>query len=427
MSKECVSAWCSGDGFVHDPEKRPQGLPDDFTWPPLSCKPCREWNNPGGRHRPTFVVHCVVCREKRHFTGGRQVWLKKRVGVPAPEIERGAMCPRCLEASEEERATRSRSAIYRIRKDEGRERVHSLLQFSRGELAAKGAARRAEGLAYWRNRFNDALGYVPRPVSTPLQVRNGRLEVDMRRGAEIDLPRLGTLNSYLESLDADSRAGVEALFEHGEIDHGRLVSALGRDDIDPSLALAVPKALVRMMEAYGDPVGLSTRFPTYRGKGATSWLDDMASKSKGNGPAYEMVGSVALMAQGSTDSLTGSSLQLFPLDQPTFGEKIIAKYVGESTVEADLMITRGNALSGYDMIGVDFKFRSSGSYYAPTDFERQLSGVVSSLRDGQLTEFHFVSNTTFAGNFREAVIQANKQLEQSSCTQIRLHENVTWR
>lgn len=136
MIIDCVNAWCNGDGTFAVEDERPDYWAPDHEWPPKNCGPCRSWNNTLGKNlgRPHMVVSCQNCLKRCHLTGNRQVWLKKRVGVPAPEIEAGNMCPDCLEASGAERQTRHADAEFLQRRTEANAKAREVVRASPAEL-----------------------------------------------------------------------------------------------------------------------------------------------------------------------------------------------------------------------------------------------------------------------------------------------------
>lgn len=286
MGEKCVSASCSGDHYVHDPpDHRPKNAGSDFIWPPLSCKPCRLWNNPNGQKRKTIIVPCTNCLQTVYFTGGRQVWLKKRVGVSAENIEAGRLCPKCLEASPEEKRARAEAASLTRARLEGRRRVFAGLAQPASALLNEALSRKSESFEYWSRRLAGAVSYRAAEVVRLFLVRGERLQLMAPALHRIDKSSLDTFIDRLERVSESSRAGMVALLENPALDHARLVRALGRTSwIPEDLACQVLRALPAVVARAPKASGLFNAVPKHRGKGSSSWLTDMETNTTQTAP-----------------------------------------------------------------------------------------------------------------------------------------------
>jgi hypothetical protein len=151
------------------------------------------------------------------------------------------------------------------------------------------------------------------------------------------------------------------------------------------------------------------------------------------GSAYELMGTAAISRQSSKAINGGPTLFIDPAtDKLSFGAKSIinreANRLGvidlppRRTVESDLRIGRKGLLS-YQEIGIDFKHsKDGGPRYASDDLRSQVQGIVRAISHGDMDEYHFVTNASFGGSFREVVAEANGAFGQPM---IGLHEHVT--
>lgn len=177
---------------------------------------------------------------------------------------------------------------------------------------------------------------------------------------------------------------------------------------------------------------------TLRGqRGATGSASKLGSQSNaGVGAAYEIMGAAALANGGSRAVNSGAPTLHINVgsDIVTFGDKaFINGRPGNSgewisptrgTIECDVRIGRSTPY-GFREIGIDFKHSSeNGSRHSSADLKNQVENVVEAIRDGQLHEYHFVTNGSFGSGFKEVVAQANTELSRSGEALIGLHEHV---
>ncbi len=148
---------------------------------------------------------------------------------------------------------------------------------------------------------------------------------------------------------------------------------------------------------------------------------------------YEMIGTAALkvnpprgLAIYSTDSLIFGAKSGTGHVLPADADYRHVTTTGRRSVESDVLIERtsGPPFFEYTSIGVDFKFRSGGSVGKDDNLKEQLEGVKSALLLGELSEYHFVSNTRFSDPFINAVDEVNDILKSAATGSICLHECV---
>ena len=178
---------------------------------------------------------------------------------------------------------------------------------------------------------------------------------------------------------------------------------------------------------------------TERGQGrATGSASKLGSKGNGGvGSAYELMGAASLATKVSSPRNPGAP-DLFIRsgeDIVTFGDKSYLngrpddaskwKSPARSTVECDVRIGR-STLAGYREIGIDFKHRAEmGTTYSSKNLLNQVEAVANVIKEGQLSEFHFVTNGTFGGDFPDKVAEVNAELVGLGFTPIGIHEHVT--
>lgn len=178
---------------------------------------------------------------------------------------------------------------------------------------------------------------------------------------------------------------------------------------------------------------------TNRGQGrATGSASKLGSKGNGGvGSAYELMGAAALANKVHSASNAGAPDLFISVgnDIVTFGDKSYLngrrgdsgdwQSPARSSVECDLRIGR-STLDGYREIGIDFKHRAEmGTTYSSKNLVNQVEAVASVIKDGQLDEFHFVTNGTFGGSFPDKVAEVNAELVSLGLTPIGIHEHVT--
>lgn len=407
MTGPCLNKFCNGDGWVEYDEP-PKNQPAGFVWPPTNCRPCRTWNN----SRQTFIVTCTNCRQRRYFTDTRQIWLKKRLGVPAIDIERGELCPQCLEANPEERARRAEQSRFLRAHEEAYKRTHIALKLDASRLAAEGRARTSRHVADIEDRLNKAQNEISSAIC--------RAYFDER----------------MDTIGERFQTAAWRLLQEQNSEAGAVLRSLGRPELSrhPELGSDLLKAIDIVLTEHKEIPGLKGRLPKQRGVDPGSWLEELGSKYRITGPIYEMIGTAALV-QGVC-----KGLEVFPLDSIAFGGKFPAGYAclpddkaysamkgtGRTSIEADLLIYRppGPPWFTSTTIGVDFKYRGSGLCSRSKDLEAQVAGVVAALLEGNLDQFHFVSNTGFSKGFADLIDEANTTLSSAHAHTIELHSNV---
>lgn len=199
----------------------------------------------------------------------------------------------------------------------------------------------------------------------------------------------------------------------------------------------LPEDVARVLSVCPDAAGL-VKAMTLRGQGrplgSSAKLGSDSNVALGS--AYELIGTSALIRSVSTPVNGGPRLYIDPArDDVSFGAKStinremnrlgVIELPTRRTIESDLRIGRGDLLSGYREIGVDFKHSSQGVRHASEDLRSQVVHVARAIRHGDIDEFHFATNGKFGDSFRTVVEAANEELRASGHTIIACHEYVT--
>jgi hypothetical protein len=184
---------------------------------------------------------------------------------------------------------------------------------------------------------------------------------------------------------------------------------------------------------------------TLRGqRGATGSMSKLGSKSNAAlGAAYELMGTATLATKVVQPVNPGApALHINrETDVVTFGDKAyLNRRSGDgkkwssptrSTIECDIRIGRPATLfSGqketFLEIGIDFKHvKEMKTKYATADFRNQVENVAWAIKEGQIHEYHFVTNGKFSDGFRDVVNKANTELTARGETPIGLYEYVS--
>lgn len=264
-----------------------------------------------------------------------------------------------------------------------------------------------------------------------------------------DLGRLHRAASY--PLSDPTHPAHEAFVGHV------LRHVAGNDSISDDFKKALPAAVLEISRQSPVVSGLVRKS---RGRGATAQDKTLRNPRTGNGFAYELLGTAELIRRNRVHS-SGSQpvndgapkLQIFAGDDIDLGFRFQAGYgaAGKDlgldrptatrggrgfrhTFEADLLLTRTDPIyRDWHTVGVDFKH--VGKPGAEVRFDKdsvgQLEGISNAILTGDmnLASFHFVSNSVFSSEFKEAVETANQRIMERSDGDITrpligLHENM---
>lgn len=198
----------------------------------------------------------------------------------------------------------------------------------------------------------------------------------------------------------------------------------------------LPHDVARVLRQCPDAAGL-VKAMTLRGQGrpigSRSKLGSDSNTALGS--AYELMGTAALIGKVRTPVNGGPKLCIDVLDKVSFGPKStlnremnrlgVIDLPTRRTIECDIRIGKGDLLSGYREIGVDFKHSKDGVRYASEDLKSQVKGIERAIRHGEIHEYHFVTNGKFGESFRQVIESANEELKASGCSPIACHEYVT--
>ena len=171
---------------------------------------------------------------------------------------------------------------------------------------------------------------------------------------------------------------------------------------------------------------------TLRGqRGASGSLGKLGNKGNaGIGYAYEFMGTAALSHDVSSPRNSGApSLFIEPgIHSVAFGDKVLLdrRHLSSSSglkrgIERDISIY--DPRNGRE-IGVDFKHTESTKHSSATD-KAQIEAVVQAIKEGQIDEYHFVTNRTFGKGFMRDIEVANAVLAARGDALIGCHEYVT--
>jgi hypothetical protein len=217
-----------------------------------------------------------------------------------------------------------------------------------------------------------------------------------------------------------------------------LRNVAGNESILDEYKGALPSALTEIARQTPTILGLVRGA---RGRGATALTKNLANRRVGNGFAYELLGTAALIQQnrvkgaGSKPTNGGRTLQIFSTDRIDLGVRMPAQPGANdpekgyfrpasprspgkfrATFEADLMITREDGPFRWHTIGVDFKHAKQGGSYASDtrNTQSQLEAVANGIMRGEMnmTEFHYATNGVFHPDFKASVDAMNAHINE---------------
>lgn len=171
---------------------------------------------------------------------------------------------------------------------------------------------------------------------------------------------------------------------------------------------------------------------TLRGqRGASGVQGKLGNRGNaGIGYAYEFMGTAALSHGVSTPRNAGaSSLFIQPgVHTVSFGDKVpldrrlVSAGSGlKPGLECDISIY--DTRNGRE-VGVDFKHTVSTKHSSSKD-KAQIEAVVQAINEGQIDEYHFVTNKAFGEGFMRDIAAANEVLAARGDALIGCHEYVT--
>lgn len=177
---------------------------------------------------------------------------------------------------------------------------------------------------------------------------------------------------------------------------GLLEKALSNGQLTEVDESRLASALNTVLNNNDSPKGLFAKLPAYRGPGSSAMQH-----------GGELLITAAIIQKGGVPTSLGNTLSIQKHETVAFGQKLAARYAlsprSMNTVEADTLIIRDGSY-----VGIDTKYSKSSDTYSVTDrLERQLSGIRTCYRSGELREFYFVSNVKFSPTFKSMVERHN--------------------
>ena len=236
-----------------------------------------------------------------------------------------------------------------------------------------------------------------------------------------------------------------------------LRNVAGNEVINQAYAEALPHALASVAKHTPNVTGLIT--PS-RGKGASSLDKNLNHSTRGDAFAYELLGTAEILRQSNTSEKSmapsngGRNLYIGKSDRIDLGVKLQADYHSNelnrpvstgkynklrTTIEADALISRSSATAS-PPVAVDFKHtRNNGSCKSSDSksarnkqpFKSQLDGIENAIRTGDIAEFHFVTNGSFADSMKRPIeelnVKLNESFNKSRENLVSTHEHCTYK
>ncbi len=354
-----------------------------LTFPPNNCDVCRTAIRTFKKRqevRPT----CRLCRKPFRVTYGVMIMILKneeRYEIPKE-------CLRCRGFSPEERRRMERESELRELSRQRLREVSKILQGDKEELKRE-LARLAMSKQIKKHELLRMLNH------------KSRLE---RKDVRALLHKAVEDNSLMKILANPNDVGYRRVREALAHVTG------GKGKMTEKEFAALPEAFRIVLKDHPDAMGLFKKAPSERAPGMSPVNQH-----------YEVLSAAALKMK-EVKTTSNKSLAIYNTDRVDFGIKMAkghAQPKQHGTIEADILIHRPADPFGLTekIIGVDAKYAKGInkkyeiiSQNHLKDFRRQLDGVRNNLNNGNLQEYHFVTNKEFGSTFKQEVEKTNLQM-----------------
>jgi hypothetical protein len=369
-----------------------------FTFPPNNCEVCRKAVKLF-KEREEVRPTCALCKKPFRVTYGVMIMILKN----EEKCEIPKECLRCRGLAPDERNRMSR------------ENELDDLGLKRRKEVAKILAGDKQALLREKERLVEAKQMKKGELIRLLNQRSKLKPSDLRAVLQVAAKDEKLLKILANRDDAGYRHIQEAL-AHITGGKGKMT--------DKEFA-ALPQAFHSILKDHPNAMGLFEKAPAHRAPGMSPVNQH-----------YEILSAAALKTRNFT-TVSGKKLEIRATDRVDFGIKFPhghAQAKRHGTIEADTLVTRKVGIPPFEkeeQIAIDAKYRNTDknrpflrepkydfiSDKHRDEVKRQLEGIRTNFQNGNLHEFHFVTNVKFGDKFKSEVDQTNLRLVQDYITE----------
>jgi hypothetical protein len=354
-----------------------------LTFPPNNCEVCRTAIKIF-KKRQEVRPNCRLCRKPFRVTYGVMIMILKneeRYEIPKE-------CLRCRGFSPEERRRMERESELREMSRQRLREVSKVLKGDKDELQRE-LARHVASKQIKKHEL--------------LRMLNHKNKLQRRDVREL-------LQKAVED-----QSLMKILVNPNDVGYRRVRDALahvtgGKGKMTEKELAVLPEAFRTVLKDHPNAMGLFKKAPSERAPGMSPVNQH-----------YEVLSAAALKMK-EVRTTSNKSLAIYNTDRVDFGIKMAKGHAQPKrygTIEADILIHRPADPLGLTekVIGVDAKYTKGVnkkyeiiSQNHLNDFRRQLDGVRNNLNNGNLNEYHFVTNKEFGDTFKGEVEKTNLQM-----------------
>jgi hypothetical protein len=283
-------------------------------------------------------------------------------------------------------------------------------------------------------RRNGAPSEVMRRLEATYESLKGQAHQLQRAALKVEFPLtcLGQKRTYASELNIQTAKAALLDPSHWASKDYRsgltsIIAGSGR--IPEAIKPQLYRDVARVLELAPHGGGIVKELTLRGQRGASAGQGKLGNRGNaGIGYAYEFMGTAALSYAPSKPRNPGApSLFIQPgVHSVTFGDKVS---LDRRLVSSGLKVGLECDIRVYDPqsgreVGVDFKHTESTKHSSARD-RAQIEAVVQAINEGQINEYHFVTNKTFGEGFMRDIAAANEVLAARGDPLIGCHEYVT--
>lgn len=281
------------------------------------------------------------------------------------------------------------------------------------------------------------------------QMRRANKSVERARQAGLKAKELQKLEKELTKLKNEGKAKIcsvaglspkrlsptvqKALTDpkhwlHPEFSDAIINYVKGNKTISPAYKVQLSKDIAEIIKTRPEALGI-IKEASQRIKSGKAHIGGMLSNGKG--AVYDVMGTAALIRKGNSGSIsanTNKKLIITPQSELLFGIRVPTERTNKGTAARGTKVEQSTALwktDGTRRTGIHFShdkgLDSHGNGQTPTGLVESVSRAIC---NGQIHDYHFVSNGSFSQKFKNAIAKANEEIIRNGRELIAYHEKV---